>query len=85
MARPIIVTGVTTAGGAEFGPVRNHGEGPYSRMAGAVKAVQTEGDSDQAKERAAACTAIVSEAGDAAVQIVMVGALDFRGHDLADP
>jgi hypothetical protein len=39
MARTIIVTGVTTAGGAAFGPVQIHGAGPYSRTAGAVKAV----------------------------------------------
>jgi hypothetical protein len=39
MARPIIVTGVTTESGAAFGPFQVHGGGPYSRMAGAVKAM----------------------------------------------
>src|ERR1700730_4366861 len=39
MARPIIVTGVTTAGGAAVGPVQEHSAGPYSRMAGDVKAM----------------------------------------------
>jgi len=37
MAQPIIVAGATTESCAAVGPVRIHGEGPYSRMAGAVK------------------------------------------------
>jgi hypothetical protein len=37
MARTIIVTGVTTAGGAELGPGEDHGTGPYSRRVWSVK------------------------------------------------
>jgi hypothetical protein len=37
MARPIIVTAVTTANGAHFGPGECHGMRPYSRRAAAVK------------------------------------------------
>jgi hypothetical protein len=39
MARPIIVTAVTTANGAHFGPGECHGMRPYSRRPGAVKRV----------------------------------------------
>jgi hypothetical protein len=37
MARPIIVTAVTTANGAQFGPGECHGVRPYSRRTGPVK------------------------------------------------
>jgi hypothetical protein len=37
-AQPIVVTGVTTAGGALFGPIQNHRPGQYDRKADAVKA-----------------------------------------------
>jgi hypothetical protein len=37
MARPIIVTAVTTANGAHFGPGEHHGMPPYSRRSGPVK------------------------------------------------
>jgi hypothetical protein len=37
MARPIIVTAVTTANGAHFGPGECHGGRPYSRRTGPVK------------------------------------------------
>ena len=78
MAQPIIVAGATTESCAAVGPVRIHGEGPYSRMAGAVKRWW----STVAAKRG---TKSELKSGDAAVQVVLVRALDFRGDDLADP
>jgi len=41
---------------------------------------------DEALDRAGLMqTVLVSEPGDTAVQVVLVGALDFGGDDLADP
>jgi len=40
MARPFIVTDVTTATGAGFGPVQNHGAWAYSGRGFAVKGAQ---------------------------------------------
>jgi hypothetical protein len=40
MARPFIVTDVTTAAGAGFGPVQNHGSWQYSGTGFAVKGAQ---------------------------------------------
>jgi hypothetical protein len=69
MARARIVVGTTAVGAALDGPVQVHGARSYSLMAGDVKAAGGMG---------------VSEPGDGAVQIVLVGTLDFRGDDLAD-
>jgi hypothetical protein len=40
MARPVVVTDVTAAAGAGFGPVENHGAGPYSGNAAVVKSCE---------------------------------------------
>jgi hypothetical protein len=63
MARPIVVTYVTAAGGAGFGPIQNH----EFRHTAEWLTVSS-----------------VSEARDAAVQIIFVRAFDFCGDDLAD-
>jgi hypothetical protein len=42
MARPVVVTDVTAAAGAGFGPVENHGAGTYSGKADTVKSQKPE-------------------------------------------
>jgi hypothetical protein len=72
-AQPIIVAGATTERGAADGPVQVHVAGQYSRSLGDVK------------RHAGGVKGGRSKAGDAAVQIVLIRALDFGGDDLADP
>ena len=90
MARPIIVAGATTQAGAAVGPVQLHGDGPYSRTASRVKWSSPQGceiirfngaeyDGDYPPD-----ASWRSEPRDPAVQVVLIGALDHRGDDLAD-